>query len=89
MGVGSKTELLVHTDRAKAAGVQVIRRFTGGGTVVVDAQSLFASFIGNFVRDFVGTSPDFLYIFSGKSLCLFKTGGHRREEGPAGADAVV
>lgn len=41
----SKPELLVHGAAAAAAGVPLIKRFTGGGTVVVDADTVFTSLI--------------------------------------------
>ena len=40
-----KLDELVHVDAAKAAGMQVIRRFSGGGTVVVDENTLFSTLI--------------------------------------------
>ncbi len=36
---------LLHVSAARAAGVQVLRRFTGGGTVVVDSDTLFTTLI--------------------------------------------
>ena len=40
-----KLEDLVHVDEARAAGMQVIKRFSGGGTVVVDANTVFSTLI--------------------------------------------
>ena len=40
-----KPDEMVHLDRAAAARVPIIRRFTGGGTVVVDSNSILTSFI--------------------------------------------
>ena len=40
---------LVHEADATAAGVSVVKRFTGGGTVVVDENTIFASIIGGMV----------------------------------------
>ena len=40
-----KVEELVHVDKAKAAGMQVIKRFSGGGTVVVDGDTVFSTLI--------------------------------------------
>ncbi len=42
-----KPEALVHIGAAKATGVQVIKRFTGGGTVVVDHNTTFSTLICN------------------------------------------
>ena len=46
MGIGGKTEKLLDVDLVKEDGVQIIRRFSGGGTVVVDHSSLWTTFIG-------------------------------------------
>lgn len=43
LGISGKPEEMVHLDRA--AGVPLIKRFTGGGTVIVDTNTLFVSFI--------------------------------------------
>jgi hypothetical protein len=50
LGIGGKAEKLVHLDRVGRAGVPLLRRFSGGGTVVVDEDSLFVTFIMNTVR---------------------------------------
>lgn len=42
-----KVDELVHAADAKAAGVTVIRRFSGGGTVAVDADTVFATLISD------------------------------------------
>jgi len=42
MGVSGKPDELIYMDRAK---IPVIKRFSGGGTVVVDHNTLFVSFI--------------------------------------------
>lgn len=36
---------LVNADHARQQGLQVLKRFTGGGTVVVDADTIFTSLI--------------------------------------------
>ncbi len=36
---------LIHVPQAAKAGIQVIKRFTGGGTVVVDEDTLFMTLI--------------------------------------------
>ncbi|KAL3793854.1 hypothetical protein ACHAWO_012723 [Cyclotella atomus] len=46
LGIGGKMESLVNTDAAKRDGVLILRRFSGGGTVVVDHNSLWTTFIG-------------------------------------------
>jgi lipoate-protein ligase A len=44
MGISGKVDALLHTERVN---VPIVRRFSGGGTVVVDANTLFVSFICN------------------------------------------
>mmetsp|Transcript_30883 Transcript_30883/g.90265 ORF Transcript_30883/g.90265 Transcript_30883/m.90265 type:complete len:359 (-) Transcript_30883:1347-2423(-) len=46
MGIGGKTEKLLDMDLIKEDAVQIIRRFSGGGTVVMDHSSLWTTFIG-------------------------------------------
>ena len=45
LGMSGKVSEMVHLERAEAASLPLIRRFTGGGTVVVDEQTLFVSVI--------------------------------------------
>ncbi|KAL1500315.1 hypothetical protein AB1Y20_012981 [Prymnesium parvum] len=45
LGISGTPEELVHTARAAADGVPLIKRFSGGGTVVVDSSTLFVTFI--------------------------------------------
>ncbi|KAL3894949.1 MAG: hypothetical protein SGPRY_013660, partial [Prymnesium sp.] len=45
LGISGKPSELVHTQRAAAEGVPLIKRFSGGGTVIVDTNTLFVSFI--------------------------------------------
>ena len=37
----------MHRAEAKAAGVSVIRRFSGGGTVAVDRDTVFATLVSD------------------------------------------
>lgn len=46
LGIGGKPERLVDVEAARRDGVLVVRRFSGGGTVVVDHSSLWTTFIG-------------------------------------------
>ena len=46
MGIGGKPDELLNVDLVKEDGVQVIKRFSGGGTVVLDHASLWTTFIG-------------------------------------------
>lgn len=47
VGYGGKAHELVHIDVAERDGIPLIRRYTGGGTVIVDQNSVFSSFIMN------------------------------------------
>jgi lipoate-protein ligase A len=47
MGISGDLHSLVDVDAARAAGVPVMRRFSGGGTVVVDESTAFVSLIGD------------------------------------------
>lgn len=46
MGIGGKAERLIDLDSARKDGTLIIKRFSGGGTVVVDHSSLWTTFIG-------------------------------------------
>lgn len=50
LGIGGKADKLVHLNRTARDGVPLLRRFSGGGTVIVDEGSLFVTFIMNTVR---------------------------------------
>ena len=47
LGISGKPEELVHECEAKQLSVPLVKRFTGGGTVVVDHNTQFVSFIFN------------------------------------------
>ncbi len=47
LGISGEPEELVHQKKAKEMGVPLLKRYSGGGTVVVDCNTLFVSFIGN------------------------------------------
>lgn len=46
MGIGGKAEKLLNVELVKNDGVQVLKRFSGGGTVVLDHSSLWTTLIG-------------------------------------------
>ena len=45
MGISGKKEELIDCDRAAQNGIPLIKRFSGGGTVIVDENTLFVTFI--------------------------------------------
>ncbi len=47
MGISGKANQLLDLSRLRESPIPVIRRFSGGGTVVVDANTLFTTFICN------------------------------------------
>ena len=47
LGVSGRLHSLVHVAAARAAGAVALRRFTGGGTVVADSGTVFASLVLN------------------------------------------
>jgi lipoate-protein ligase A len=46
MGISSQAEALVHLDKLPSH-IPILRRFSGGGTVIVDENTLFITFICN------------------------------------------
>eukprot|EP00892_Ulva_mutabilis_P009970 jgi/Ulvmu1/7345/UM036_0005.1 len=47
LGISGKPQKLVHLPEARASGIPMIKRYTGGGTVVVDSNTVFATMIFN------------------------------------------
>lgn len=47
LGISGNPRKLVHLDSARKAGVPLIKRFTGGGTVIVDRNTVFVTMIMN------------------------------------------
>lgn len=45
MGISSSPDEMLDVDRVRRDKIPVIRRFSGGGTVIVDEETLFTSFI--------------------------------------------
>jgi len=45
MGISGKAEELVDVAKAARQGIPIIKRFSGGGTVIVDEDTLFVTFI--------------------------------------------
>lgn len=57
MGISGRPELLIDTIRMNLRPVPVIRRFSGGGTVFVDENTIFVSWICNTACSGVQCSP--------------------------------
>lgn len=57
MGISGKVEELIDPDHFERRPVPVIRRFSGGGTVLIDEETLFLSFIFNRADQDIGTCP--------------------------------
>ncbi|KAJ0399874.1 hypothetical protein ATCC90586_004450 [Pythium insidiosum] len=56
MGISGKPERLLHLDSVKRDGIPVLKRFSGGGTVIVDHNTVFTTFICN-VDSFPTVAP--------------------------------
>lgn len=66
MGISGKPELLINPDKLKETPVPVIRRFSGGGTVFVDENTCFVTFICNSATTNVACYPDKVMQWSGR-----------------------
>ncbi len=55
MGISGKPHELLNIPKVKQDQIPVIQRFSGGGTVIVDEETLFLTFI--FAKDLVPISP--------------------------------
>lgn len=58
MGISGKPHELIHPEILHRSTIPVIRRFSGGGTVVVDHNTTFVTFIINQAVVEVGNSPE-------------------------------
>lgn len=47
LGISGKPDVMVHVEHAKKEGIPLIKRFSGGGTVVVDKDTVMMSIIMN------------------------------------------
>lgn len=56
MGIGGKPDQLLNVEKVKEDQVLVCKRFSGGGTVVLDASSLWTTVIGR-TQDFAHVQP--------------------------------
>lgn len=66
MGISGKVDDLLFTEKVAKDKVPVIKRFSGGGTVVVDDNTLFASFIVNQESLQVQCFPDQVHAWAEK-----------------------
>ena len=55
MGISGQTESLLDQEKVQKDQIPVIRRFSGGGTVIVDEETLFITFI--FSKDAIEVTP--------------------------------
>ena len=55
MGISGKPEELLNTNRILEDKIPVIKRFSGGGTVIVDENTLFVSFL--FAKEAIDVAP--------------------------------
>lgn len=51
MGISGKSHELINTKKIESSPIPVIKRYSGGGTVIVDEETLFVSFI--FEKEFL------------------------------------
>lgn len=65
-GIGGKPEQLVNTDLTSADGIPLLKRYSGGGTVIVSDSVLFVSFImGPLIEPSVPPYPRSIMDWSG------------------------
>jgi lipoate---protein ligase len=57
MGISGKAELLIEPEKMLEKPVPLIRRFSGGGTVFVDSQTVFVTWICNAIHTEVSCCP--------------------------------
>ncbi len=65
MGISGQAEEHVHLGAAQEAACPVLRRFSGGGTVIVDESTLFVTFIFQKTSIDLGSSPERIMQWTG------------------------
>jgi lipoate-protein ligase A len=72
LGISGDPHKLVHIDSAREAGVPLVKRFSGGGTVVVDKNTVFVTMIMNHADlQYVDPFPRPIMEFTGEvCFCL-------------------
>lgn len=58
LGISSNPEEMIHLDLIQNKPIQIIKRFSGGGTVYVDSKTLFVTFIFNKETDLSRPYPE-------------------------------
>lgn len=58
LGISSKPEEMINIDKLHDKPIQIIKRFSGGGTVYVDKETLFITFICNKKADLSHCYPE-------------------------------
>lgn len=71
MGIGGKPDELLNLEKVREDNVLVVKRFSGGGTVVLDHHSLWTSFIGR-TADFPHVEPFPRSIMSWSASSIFE-----------------
>lgn len=66
MGISAKTEEVVQEKALEQANIPLIRRFSGGGTVFVDSNTLFMTFICNHSTFDIKAYPEQIMRWSGE-----------------------
>lgn len=100
LGIGGKPEKLLNLQHVKEDNVLCIKRFTGGGTVVVDDSSLFTTFIGRtdilsdvkpYPRDIMQWSSDEIFqnVFEGLNLDVSSSKSEQQQNKKKGKSSLV
>jgi len=63
MGISQKVDLVVDQKKLEQKSIPMIRRFSGGGTVVVDHDTCFVTFMGNAKKLSIPHNPDGVHCF--------------------------
>jgi len=66
MGISGKPDELIHLEECLLKNIPVIKRFSGGGTVVCDPNTIFVTFIFNSSEIKVPCFPEPIYRFTEK-----------------------
>lgn len=64
MGISGKPEELIELEKAREQNVVILKRFSGGGTVVVDENTIFVTFIFNAATHNFASFPEKIHEWS-------------------------